>query len=286
MKATKARSPVVTLAIVSCLALSSCWQAEVEVSTSFELNGSGRREIVIDIIDDTLSAEPIPNPEDVERKKGKGPVVNNWHIEGGLSAIHVWLVENSPSWLKVHDERVEGVHRYFMLSFEYTDFKDFLMKYESLVNLSPTVKWEDFSVEERPRWEAARSGLMKKVRFYETQETLIASLDWIAEGIFNDIYRPQTLAGLITKDSIWDLAKYKLRIGDESFEELSRYDEKRPDGNKFGKIVYVESDSFFLETSTIDIIMLLSLFGLAIVLALATIILLKSIRGRKTDRIC
>lgn len=229
------------------LLLNACWPAEVGVETTFSNSrGGGTRVILIDIMDDTLSEDPIPNPEDPEGTKGKGAVVNDWHIDGGLGAIQTWLEENAPTWMTIEEVEIDGVHRIFKMSYDFNSFDDFLEKYEELVNMSPTMSWEDFAEDELPTWTVETEGDEKIATYTESFVILQASLDWAVDGIWNDIYNEQNLAGYVDKASIWEIANYRLTINEESYEELSHYDEERPDGEFFGKIVFVESEDFEL----------------------------------------
>ena len=244
----KKRILILAVFVVFGLLLSACWPAEVGVETTFtNSSGAGTRVIIIDIMDDTLSVEPIPNPEDPEATKGKGAVINDKHITGGLMAIQTWLEENAPSWMTIEPVEVDGIHRFFKLSYSFVDFDDFLAKYEELVNMSPTMSWDDFDANELPQWNVVTVDGNKTVTYTESKVILEASLDWAVDGIWNDIYDADDLTGWVGKADIWALANYTLTIGDEVFEELRYYDEERPDGDNFGKIVFVESEDFDLE---------------------------------------
>ncbi|TVP86977.1 MAG: hypothetical protein EA375_00025 [Acholeplasmataceae bacterium] len=232
------------------LLLSACWPAEVGVETTFtNSRGAGTRVIIIDIMDDTLSVDPIPNPEDPDGTKGKGAVINNKHITGGLMAIQTWLEENAPSWMTIEPVEVDGIHRYFKMSYSFDDFEDFMAKYEELVNMSPTMSWDDFDADELPSWTVVTEGNQKIVTYTESHVILLASLDWAVDGIWNDLYDADDLAGWVDKVDIWALANYTVTIGEAVYEELRYYDEDRPDGENFGKIVFVESEDFELESA-------------------------------------
>jgi hypothetical protein len=246
---------LVVMAVFGLL-LNACWPAEVGVDTTFtNARGAGTREIIIDIMDDTLSEEPIPNPEDPEGTKGKGPVVNDWHIDGGLNAIQTYLEENAPSWMTIEEVEVDGVHRFFKMTYAFNSFDDFLSKYEELVNMSPTMSWEDFAEDELPTWTTTTEGNTKTATYTESLVILQASLDWAVDGIWNNLYNEQNLAGYVDKASIWEIANYTLTVSDENYEELRHYDEEREDGEFLGKIVFVESADFELsgdfETATL-----------------------------------
>lgn len=229
--------------IGSALALMGCWPAEIGVKTTFEADGSGVREIIIDIMDDTLSTEPIVNPDDPEGDEGKGAVINNQHITGGLPAIQTWLEDNAPDFITIEDSYTEGYHRYFVMTYSWTDFDDFITKYQTMVNLSPNLSWSDFDEEELPKLET--SGLYSKnMTFTESRAIVEASLDWAVTGIWNDIYDPVTLGDYVTKDDISVLAGYKVTINEAEFEEAAYYDPEAPDGDFDGARVFVESESF------------------------------------------
>jgi hypothetical protein len=226
------------------LVLTGCWPAEVGVTTTFNADGSGERTIVIDIMDDTLSDDPIGNPDDPDGDEGKGAVVNDKHITGGLPAIQTWLEENAPDFITVEDSYTDGYHRYFVMSYSWTDFDDFITKYQTLVNLSPTLSWDDFDEEELPTLET--SGLYtKEMTFTESRVLVVASLDWAVDGIWNDIYDEADLAGFVTKADISVLAGYKVVINESEFEEAAYYDPDAADGDEYtGVRVFVESESF------------------------------------------
>lgn len=229
--------------IGSAFLLMGCWPAEIGVQTTFESDGSGERTIIIDIMDDTLSTEPIGNPDDPEGDEGKGAVINNQHITGGLPAIQTWLEDNAPDFITIEDSYTEGYHRYFVMTYSWTDFEDFIAKYKTMVNLSPNLSWDDFDEEELPKLEA--SGLYsREMTFTESRAIVEASLDWAVTGIWNDIYDPVTLADYVTKDDISVLAGYKVTINESEFEEAAYYDADAPDGDFDGVRVFVESESF------------------------------------------
>jgi hypothetical protein len=226
--------------------LTGCWPGEIGVTTVFNADGSGTRTIVLDVMDDTLSDVPIINPDDPEQDEGKGAVINNKHITGGLLEIQTWLEDNSPDFITVEDATVEGYHRYFTMTYSWTDFDDFLAKYEQLVNLSPNMSWSDFDDSEKPTLET--SGLYTKtVSFSESRAIVEASLDWAIDGIWNDIYDEADLAGFVTKADITVLAGYRVEIGEAVTEELGAYDPDAVDGDGTGAMVYVESENFSVE---------------------------------------
>lgn len=229
------------------LVLMGCWPAEVGVTTTFNADGSGERTIVIDIMDDTLSDDPIVNPDDPDQDEGKGAVINDKHITGGLTEIQTWLEENAPDFITVEDSYTDGYHRYFVMSYSWEDFDDFLEKYQTLVNLSPNLSWDDFDEEELPMLET--SGLYsRELNFSESRAIVEASLDWAVDGIWNDIYDEADLAGFVTKADISVLAGYKVVINDSELEEVAYYDPDAQDGDTgTGVRVFVESETF--ETS-------------------------------------
>ncbi|MFA5693646.1 MAG: hypothetical protein WC907_08515 [Acholeplasmataceae bacterium] len=259
--------------VLITVALSACWPAEVSVETNFNMDGSGTRTIVIDIMDDTLSEDPIPNPEDPDGDKDKGAVLNDVHVTGGILAIQTWLEENAPDFITVHDPKVDGYHRFFKMSYTFKNFDDFLDKYKTLVNLSPTISWDDFSDDELPSLKV--TGTFKKSATYsESRDLLMASLDWAVDGIWNDIYDEADLAGFVEKENIWALAGVKITLGKNTFNEESYYDEELPDGDEgdMGKIVYVESETFTLKGEQIDPVMTgVTIGGGIVLLALITV---------------
>ncbi len=223
--------------------LSGCWNGEISVNTQFNSDGSGTRTLVLDVMDDTLSSTPIINPDDPDQTEGKGPVVNNEHITGGIPAIETWLQENAPSWMTVEAMTTDGIHRYFTLTYDFTDFADFTAKYEELVGMSPNVAWSDFDASELPSWSCSGS-LTKTCTFTESKDIVQASLDWAIAGIWNDLYDATSLAGYVTKDDIATLANYTLTVGNTKVEDLSKYDPSAVDGDYTGKVVYVQNSSW------------------------------------------
>lgn len=253
------------------LILSGCWPAEIGVTTVFNADGSGTRTFVIDIMDEDLADGPIINPDDPDQDEGKGPVTNNPYIDGGVVAIQTWLEENSPEFITVHEPRVDGYHRYFTLSFDYTSFEDFLDKYEQLVNLSDGISWDDFDDSEKPSLKV-EGFLTKKLTYTESAELMKASLDWAITGIWNDIYVPDPLlADFIGKNDIWVLANVKFSLGDGEFKEERHYDPEAEEGdadNNTGKVVFVESSDFTVTGNTLDVLMV-TVLSVAGVLVLA-----------------
>jgi hypothetical protein len=254
----------VVVLLVMAFALAACWPGEVAVSTTFNADGSGERFIVLEVMDDTLSTSPITNPDDPEGDEGKGAVLNDKHITGGVIAIQTWLEENAPSFITVHDAKVEGYVRTFTMSFTFDDFDDFLDKYETLVNLSPNLSWDDFDDSELPTL-TTTGGFNKTLTFTESKAIVEASLDWAIDGIYNSIYDEADLAGFVTKADISVLANYTLTINDETFEELRYYDEDAADGDFTGKVIFVESENFELSGSFFNVTLVVILvLGVAV----------------------
>ncbi|PKK96567.1 MAG: hypothetical protein CVV58_05685 [Tenericutes bacterium HGW-Tenericutes-3] len=230
--------------VIFALALNACWPAEVGVVTHFNADGSGTRVITIDIMDDTLSTTPIINPDDPDQTEGKGAVLNDKHVTGGIIAIQTWLETNAPSFITVEDATVEGYHRYFTMSYEFSDFDDFLDKYEQLVNLSPNLSWDDFDDAEKPMLDVTGS-YKKTLVFSESKAIVEASLDWAVDGIWTDIYDEADLAGWVTKADISVFANYEVTIGEENYQELQYFDATAADGDTgTGKVIYVTSEAF------------------------------------------
>lgn len=241
----KKRILSVVLMLGLALALSACWPGEIGVTTIFNADGSGERTIVLDVMDDTLSNDPIINPDDPDQTEGKGAVINNKHIDGGLPAIQTWLEENAPDFITVEPSTIDGYHRYFTLTYTWDSWEDFLAKYEELVNLSPNLSWSDFNDDELPKLTV--SGLYKKeVTFSESKAIVEASLDWAIDGIWNDIYVADDLAGFVTKSDISVLAGYTVKISDQMYQELPYFDPDAEDGEGTGKRIFVESNDFTL----------------------------------------
>jgi hypothetical protein len=229
--------------LLAVFTLTGCWYGEIGVDTVFDGKaGGGTRTIVLDVMDDTLSTTPIPNPDDPEGVEAKGAVINNKHITGGLSAIQTWLNENAPDFMTVEPMTTDGYHRYFTLTYSFEDFDDFLDKYEQLVDLSPTMDWDDFDADELPTWTCDGN----TCTFTESKNIVNASFDWAIDGIYNDIYNADDLTGYVTKNDISVLANYSLTIGEETFEELQHFDATAADGDGTGKMIFVTSESFTL----------------------------------------
>ncbi len=244
----KKRMLLLVVMVLGLVALAGCWPGEIGITTVFNADGSGTRTIVLDVMDDGLSAEPIINPDDPEQTEGKGAVLNNKYITGGVVAINTWLQENAPDFITVEEARVDGYHRYFTLTYSWDDFDDFIDKYKALVNLSPNLSWTDFDAAELPKLEV-KGGYSKTLTFTESKAIVEASLDWAIDGIYNDIYDEADLAGWVGKADISVLAGYTVVINDEKYEELRYYDPDAEDGDFTGKIIFVESDDFTLTGS-------------------------------------
>lgn len=267
---------VVMLALV--FALTGCWPGEIGVTTVFNSDGSGTRTIVLDVMDDTLSTDPIINPDDPDQDEGKGAVINNQHITGGLLEIQTWLEDNAPDFITVEAATVDGYHRYFTMTYSWDDFDDFLAKYEALVDLSPNMDWDDFDATEKPT--LTIEGLYKKtLTFTETKTIVEASLDWAIDGIWTDIYDEATLAGFVTKADISVLAGYTVEIGDEMIEELAAYDPDalEGDGVTTGVRVFVESEEFEISSVFTNTGMIIGTIVLAVaILGVAAFFILKA----------
>ncbi len=235
----KLLSLLVVVALV--LTLSGCWSGEIAVDTVINEDGSGTRTIVLAVMDDTLSTDPITNPDDPDGTEGKGAVINNQHITGGLPEIQTWLEANSPTWMTVEEMETDGIYRNFTLTYDFTDFDDFLAKYEELVDLSPNLAWTDFAEDEQPT--LVCDGTYKvNCTFNESIDLVNASLDWAVDGIWNDIYDEATLAGWVGKGDISVLANYTVTLGDQTVEELQFYDPDAIDGEGTGATVYPQGN--------------------------------------------
>lgn len=239
----KKRLLLLVVMLFTVFALTGCWPGEIGVTTVFNADGSGTRTIVLDVMDDTLASEPIINPDDPDQDEGKGAVLNDKHITGGLIAIQTWLEDNAPDFITVEDATVDGYHRYFTMTYSWDDFDEFLEKQETLVNLSPNMSWSDFDAAEKPQLEVS-GGFKKSLTFTESRAIVEATLDWAIDGIWNDIYDEADLATFVTKADISVLAGYTVTIGEGEVEELRYYDPDAEDGDYTGKIIFVESDSF------------------------------------------
>lgn len=244
----KKRSILLVLLFAITLTLTGCWPGEIQVDTTMNNDGSGSRSFVVTVYDDSLQTDPIGNPDDPDGTEGKGAVINSIHITGGVSEIQTWLTDNSPSWMTVEDMKTEGNQRIFTLTYDFTDFEDFLAKYEELVNLSPNLTWADFDEDEKPTF-VCEGFLTKECTFTESTTLVNASFDWAKDGIWTDIYDEASLAGYVTKDDIAVLADYTLDLNGETIEELHAYDATAVDGDGTGAVVNVTSESFTLATS-------------------------------------
>ncbi len=244
----KKRISLLSLVLLAVFTMAGCWNGEILVDTTMEMDGSGERIYQLRVMDDTLSEDPILNPDDPDQNKGTGPVINDQHIEGGLPAIQTWLEENAPEFMTVHDMETEGYMRYYTLSFTFDDFDDFLDKMEQLVNLSPLMNWDDFDAEELPTFEC-EGAFSQTCTFTESRIIVEASLDWAIDGIWNDIYEEANLAGFVGKGDIATLADYRVELHDEMYEELAHYDPEAeyPSSDDYdGSMVYVTSEAFTL----------------------------------------
>ena len=247
---------VLVVLLAFAFALNACWPGEITVNTTFNADGSGTRYIILDVMDDTLSTTPITNPDDPEGTEGKGAVLNDKHIDGGVIAIQTWLEENAPDFITVHEAEVDGYHRIFTMSFDFDDFDDFLDKAEQLVNLSPNLSWDDFDADELPQLEVS-GGFNKTLTFTESKAIVDAMLDWAIDGIFNSIYNEADLAGFVGKADISVLANYSVTINENKVEELRHYDATAADGDFTGKVIFVESENFEVTGSFFNVTLLI-----------------------------
>jgi len=244
----KKRSFLLVLVFALTLTLTGCWAGEVKVDTEINKDGSGTRSYIMAVYDDSLQTDPITNPDDPDGTEGKGAVINSIHITGGVSAIQTWLEDNAPEWMTVEDMKTEGNQRIFTLTYDFTDFDQFLARYEELVDLSPNLSWADFEANELPTFECS-GFITKECTFNESKDMVNASFDWAQDGIWEDIYDEATLAGYVTKADIAVLSDYVLEVNGEVYEELHHYDAAAVDGDGTGAVVNVESESFSLGTS-------------------------------------
>lgn len=227
------------------LVLAGCWAGELGVSTVFDENGAGHRDYRVVVYDDTLSEDPIGNPDDPDGSKALGAVQNNKHIEGGVVAIQDWLENNAPSFLEVLPMETEGVQRIFTVRMTYDSFEEFLSQYEQLVDLSPGFGWSDFTEDEKPTLTTTEADGITTVTFDESQVLLEASMDWAIDGIYNSIFLEADLAGFVDKSSISQFATYEVELGDETLAIASDYDPtiERSDG-ALGAVDYIDDGEF------------------------------------------
>lgn len=241
----KKKLALLTLSLAFVFTLAGCWQGEVYVETTFDMNGGGERVYQLTVIDDTLSDEPIDNPDDPDGVKETGAVLNDKHIEGGVPAIQDWLEDNAPSFMEVHDMETDGYNRIFTLSYAYDDFDGFLDGMKDLVNASPNMSWDDFDAEEHPTFDC--EGLISETcTFSESKVIVEASMDWAIDGIYTDIYDEADLAGFVEKADIATLSDYKVTLGDNTYEEYHEYDPEAdyPDNEDHdGRVVYIQSET-------------------------------------------
>lgn len=249
--------------------LTACWPGEVGVFTEFNANGSGKRTYVLDVMDDLLSDVAIPNPEDPNQDKGKGDVQNDKYVTGGVVAIQTWLEENAPEFITVEAAKIDGYHRYFTLSFEFKNFDDFLDKIEKLVNLSPTLTWDDFTAEEKPSLKVS-GGFKKTFEFFESNDVILASIDWAIAGLWEDIIDPDDLTGWITQEDIFNLAEYQVEMGGVVVNhKKAEYDPTAQDDENLGKIVYLDDNYTSVgEVSNTPLVVGIIIGGVALVAAL------------------
>lgn len=227
------------------LVLAGCWPGELGVSTVFDENGAGHRDYFVVVYDDSLSTEPIGNPDDPEGTKALGAVLNDKHVDGGVEAIQDWLENNAPSFLEVLPMETEGVQRIFTVRMTYESFDEFLSQYEQLVDLSPNFGWSDFSDAEKPTLTTTEADGLTTVSFDESQVLLEASMDWAIDGIYNSIFLEADLAGFVDKSSISQFATYEVELGDETLSIISEYDAtiENSDGS-LGAVDYIDEGEF------------------------------------------
>src|SRR3989339_313437 len=168
------------LALVVLLAfafvLNACWPGEISVTTEFNADGSGTRYIILEVMDDTLSTEPITNPDDPEGTEGKGAVLNDKHIDGGVIAIQTWLEENAPDFITVHkatvdaslDWAIDGIYNSI---YNEADLAGFVTKADISVLANYSVTINEGSVEELRTYDAAAADgdFTGKVIFVESE---------------------------------------------------------------------------------------------------------------------
>ena len=196
--------------------LAACWNGEVKVETTFNNIGGGERIITFDVIDESLSDEPI-----LKRDK-TGNVENNQYIEGGVIALQAWFEANAPEILTVHPMETDGYYRYFTLSYTFESWQDFLAKYEILVNASPEeYTWNAFLPEQLP----TMTVVGKKVTIKDSRDVLKASLDWAVDGIYNSIYKKDVQGAANHKNAIYDLFNITMHLGTQNYELENYYDD-------------------------------------------------------------
>lgn len=249
----KKRIFAVIIALVLAFVLAGCYVGEVGVETTFNYHGGGERVYILDVMDDTLYDQPIPNPDDPDGTKEFGAIINSPHFPadkhpdyaaGGVAIIHQWLVDHAPNFITVHDPIIEETyHRVFKLSFTFENFDEFLVKYGQLVNLSPTIKWDDYADEEKPSFKVVGG----KTVFYESREMFAASIDWALQGIYADIYSDDSLG--TTPADIWKINRYHVVMGSDNLLKESYYDAEyvRPQDGKIGDTMFVDDLEFTLE---------------------------------------
>ncbi|MFA5720227.1 MAG: hypothetical protein WC939_04115 [Acholeplasmataceae bacterium] len=232
------------IAIIFAFTLVGCWAGEITVDTTFNLDGSGTRSYILYVMDESLSDEDITNPDDPDGTENKGKVHNNTYIEGGVVAMQAWFEANAPKILTVEPMKTEGIYRIFTLTMKFKNFDEFVAQYKELVNLSPTITWDDFEDDDKPQFKSS-GFLTKEATFTESRAILEASMDWAADGIYNDLWKPEDLDGFgVTKADIHVFANYKLKVGNTVFEDLQRFDPDAVDGEGTGKVVYPQAPKF------------------------------------------
>lgn len=270
--------------------LTGCWPGEVTTITDINRDGSGTKtyELVV-----WLSGTNFDDPDEDE---GKGAIDNDKYIVGdGVEAIQTWLEANAPDWATIsRDDRVvEGLDaKVFVLSYDFTDFDDYLAKYAELVNLSPTLSWDDFDETEIPSLvteEVEVDGAkVERVTYTESLVMVQASIDWAIQGIFNDdsVFDEADLVGFIGAGDISKVAGVIVNLGEEStLTEYRYYDADIAEGQQdlegnelYGKVVYPsgDADGLFIVHDDVELPSNTLLFvgiGVVAVLAVAGVVL-------------
>ena len=241
------RTLLMAVMLVITLLLSACWPGEINVTTVMDENGAGHRDFIVVVYDDSLSEDPIPNPDDPDGTKGNGPVLNDKHVVGGVEALQTWLEDNAPSFMEVLPMETEGLQRIFTMRITFESFEEFLSLYEQIVNLSPTLSWDDFTDAEKPTLEVVEGDDTTTVTFTESKVLLEAAFDWFIDGVYNDIYDEADLAGFVDKASISEFAEVNLTLGDQTLEITSEYDATIDNGDgTTGAVSFVDEESFEL----------------------------------------
>jgi len=269
----KKRISLLSLSLLFVFIMAGCWNGEVFVDTTFEMDGSGERIFQLTVLDDTLSTETILNPDDPDGVSDKGPVINNKHIVDGIPAIQTWLEENAPDFITVHDMETDGIKRIFTLSFTWDDFDEFLDKMQQLVDASPVLSWDDFDADELPSFEVSGT-INQTATFTESRVIVDAALDWAIDGIFNDIYDADDLAGFVDKGDIAILADYRVTLNGEVVEERMHYDPDLEDPNddlNTGLVVYPSEDAYTVSSEATNMGLVSGIIALGVVIIGGTV---------------